>query len=183
VSHVDWDCNLFISTIPGNLDTLRIIRSVLLSKYAGSSHSQDDLHWTFSEACIAQFHRDKRWYRGMVLKVLDTGECLVKFVDYGSEERVKPVNMRKGLFLTEVPIQCFTVQMKNVRPITEHWAEDVLDFLHKTVVDQELRVSIIQAKDTLPLPVTLSTKSGLDIGKMLVRNEYAREGESIIGVQ
>ena len=183
VSHVDWDCNLFISTIPGNQDTLRIIQSVLLSKYAGSSHSQDDLHWTSSEACIAQFHLDKRWYRGVVLKVLDTGECLVKFVDYGSEERVKPVNMRKGLFLTEVPIQCFTVQMENVRPITEHWAEDVLDFLHKTVVDQELRVSIIQAKDTFPLPVTLSTKSGLDIGKMLVRNGYAREGESIIGVQ
>ena len=179
VSHVDWDCNLYISTIPHNQETLRIIQSVLQSKYAGSTHSQEDLHWTAGEACIAQFHLDKMWYRGMVLKVLDTGECIVKFVDYGSEERCKPANMRKGLFLTEVPVQCLTVQMEGVRPITEHWTEDVLDFLHKTVVDQVLRVNIIQARDTFPLPVNIFTKSGLDIGKMLVRNGYARGEERI----
>ena len=120
VSHVDWGCNLYISTIPDNQETLRIIQSVLQSKYAGSTHSQEDLHWTAGEACIAKFHLDKMWYRGMVLKVLDTGECIVKFVDYGSEERCKPGNMRKGLFLTDVPVQCIPVQMDSVRPITEH---------------------------------------------------------------
>jgi endonuclease YncB( thermonuclease family) len=69
--------------------------------------------------------------------------------------------------------------MEGVRPITEHWTEDVLDFLHKTVVDQVLRVNIIQARDTFPLPVNMFTKSGLDIGKMLVRNGYARGEERI----
>ena len=34
VSHVDWDCNLHISTIPDHQDNLRIIESVLHFEYA-----------------------------------------------------------------------------------------------------------------------------------------------------
>ena len=112
----------------------------------------------------------------MVLKITDTEELLFKFVDYGSEERCDPCNLRKGLFMTDIPIQCFTVKMANLRPITEQWTEKVLDFLRKTVVGQELSVSVAEDKDTFPLVVTVLTKSGLDIGKLLVKNVYAREG-------
>ena len=106
------------------------------------------------------------------------GECLVKFVDYGSEELCKAENMRKGLFLTDIPVQCFTVQM-DIDPITMKWEEGVLNFIHKTVVEQVLQVNIIQKKDVFPLVVRLVTKAGLDIGELLVKNGYARGRNSV----
>ena len=106
------------------------------------------------------------------------GECLVKFLDYGSEELCKTENMRKGLFLTDIPVQCFTVQM-DIDSITMKWEEHVLNFIHKTVVEQVLQVTIIQKKDVFPLVVRLVTKAGLDIGELLVKNGYARGRNSV----
>ena len=74
----------------------------------------------------------------MVQKVLETGEFLVKFVDVGSEEVCKPCDLGKDLFCTDIPIQCFTVQL-NVMPVTDKWSKDVLDLVHD-LVDQELDV-------------------------------------------
>jgi len=180
VSHVDWDCNLHISTIPDNQENLRLIQSVLQSRYAGSSHSQEEVHWSEGEACIAKFYLDKRWYRGVVQKVFETGECLVKFVDYGSEEVCKPCDLGKDLFCTDIPIQCFTVQL-NVMPVTDKWSKDVLDLVHD-LVDQELDVSITEDKDTFPLSVSLYTKSGLDIAELLVQKGYAKPGKHRISL-
>jgi len=183
VSHVDWDCSLYISTIPDNQDQLKIIGSVLDFKYSGSSPSPDDLiQWSVGQACIAQFCLDKKWYRGEVIKVKDSGKCLVKFVDYGSVELCSQHNLRKDLLLTNLPVQCFTVQMDKVRPVWDKWEEPVLNFLHKTVVDQVMRVTVTKDRETFPLPVRLFTRGGFDIGKMLVRNGYAREGARIIEV-
>ena len=182
VSHVDWDCNLFISTIPANQDMLKIIKSVLDIKYSGSSHSQEILQWNPGQACIAQFSLDKKWYRGEVLKVKDMGKCLVKFVDYGSEELCDVQSLRKGLFCDEFPIQCFTVQIYNVRPIRDKWEESTLDLLHQMLVDQVLKVTVAHTSDTFPLQVRMVTMSGVDVGDMLVRNGYARKVQNIIDV-
>ena len=54
-----------------------------------------------------------KWYRGEMLEMRDMGECLVKFMDYGSEELCKV----KGLFLADIQVQCFTVQI-GIDPIT-----------------------------------------------------------------
>ena len=180
VSHIDWDCRLYISTIPDNKDQLRIIGSVLDFKYRGSFPSPEDLQWSVGQACIAQFCAEKKWYRGEVLEVKDTGKCLVKFVDYGSEELCNPYNLRKDLLLTNLPVQCFIVQMDKVIPILDKWEEPVLNFLHKTVADQLMRVNVFQFRKTFPIPVKMFTRDGLDIGKMLVRNGYAREREENI---
>jgi len=173
VAHLDWDCNLHVSTMSGNQENLRHIQSVLQARYAGSGHSQEDLSWKQGEACIAMFSLDKRWYRGLVMKVLDTGDCEVKFVDYGSQELCQPGYLRKKLLCTEIPIQCFTVNM-NILPVTEKWSKEVLDLLHETLVDQELDVSVTEDKDTFPLSVKVSTKSGLDIAEFLVQQGFAR---------
>ena len=99
----------------------------------------------------------------------DMGECLVKFMDYGSEELCKV----KGLFLADIQVQCFTVQI-GIDPITMKWEEGVLNFIHKTVVEQVMQVTIIQKKDVFPLVVRFVTKAGLDIGELFVKIGYAR---------
>ena len=117
---MDWDCNLYVSSLEDNFENLRIIGSALDNKYSGSLPSQhDSMHWSQGEACIAQFSLDQKWYRGQVLEVHDT-QCLVMFVDYGSEELCKHQNMRKGLFMKDIPVQCFTVQLE-IAPITSKW--------------------------------------------------------------
>eukprot|EP00092_Neocalanus_flemingeri_P035004 GFUD01038088.1.p1 GENE.GFUD01038088.1~~GFUD01038088.1.p1 ORF type:complete len:142 (+),score=42.97 GFUD01038088.1:250-675(+) len=133
--------------------------------------------WSPGQACIAQFSLDAKWYRGEVLEIRDSGECLVKFVDYGSEELCNPQNLRRGLFLTDIPVQCFTVQM-DIQPVMMKWEESVLDFIHKTVVEQVLKVTIIPGRKTFPMLVRLVTKAGLNIGELFVRNGYAREVNS-----
>ena len=56
----------------------------------------------------------------------------------------------------------------------------MLDFLHSTVVDQTLNVVISTTdkdvnNNTDNYVGKLSTRAGLDIGHLLVRNGYARE--------
>ena len=119
------------------------------------------------------FSLDRRWYRGVVLKVFDTGVCEVKFVDYGSQELCQPGNLRKELRCTDIPIQCFTVNM-NILPVAEKWTKEVLDLLHETLVDQELDVSVTEDKETFPLSVRVFTKSGVDIAELLVHRGIAR---------
>jgi len=175
-SHVDWKGNLYISSIPENQDKLMVIQGQLQERYAGSVYDLEDLGWSTGDACIAMFDLDKKWYRGMVLKVEKSGKCLVKFVDYGSEEVCEPFNLRRGVLCKEIPIQCFTVKLK-VMPITDKWTKPVLDFLHESVVDRELVVSISEEEDmdTFPLSATVFTKSGLDIKKLLVQKGFAKD--------
>ena len=129
---------------------------------------------------LAKYSVDKRWYRGVVSKVLDSGDCDVLFVDYGSCETCQPGNLRKRLLCTDIPIQCFTVKM-NIMPVTKKWTKEVLDLLHERLVDQELDVSVTEDDDTFPLSVKMSTKTGLDIADLLVQQGYARETDVSVG--
>ena len=98
-----------------------------------------------------------------------------------SEEVCKSCDLRKDLFCTDIPIQCFTVQL-NVMPLTDKWSKDVLDLVHDLVVDQELDVSITEDKYTFPLSVSLYTKSGLDIAELLVQKGHAKPGKHRISL-
>jgi len=172
VSHVDWDCTLYLSSLEENFDNLKIIGSVLQNKYEGSSPGPQDLQWGQGEACIAQFSLDKMWYRGEVLEVTGQG-VLVKFVDYGSVELCKPQNMRKELFMKNMPIQCLTVQLE-IAPLSRKWGKGVLDFIHMTIIDKPMNVTVVENKKGFPLIVRMTTQAGLDITDLLVNNGYAR---------
>merc|ERR1712025_940154 len=172
VSHVDWDCNFYLSSLEDNLENLRIISSVLNDEYSGSSPSQLDTSWSQGEACIAQFSLDQKWYRGQVLEVQDT-ECLVMFVDYGTEKFCKHQNMRKGLLMKDIPVQCFTVKLE-MAPITRMWEKNILDFIHMTIIDRPLNVTVLEDSEGFPLVVKMVTHAGLDFKDLLVNNGYAR---------
>jgi len=175
-SHVDWEGNIFICPLVPNHDNLNIISNVLNSKYHGSVHKPVDKYWTVGQACVARWDLDGKWYRGKVL-VVGYQEFTVEFVDYGTLEIVTVEDMRKDLFMTEMPTQCFPVQLENIQPVTEKWERTVLDYLHSTVVDQTLSVVITRTvrddhnRDKL---MGKFTKSGLDVADLLVENGYAR---------
>ena len=102
----------------------------------------------------------------------------------GTVEECKVEDMRKDLFMTEIPVQCLPLQLENILPVGDKWARSVLDFLHSTVVDQTLTVSITSTPVDMDMTNTknylgkLTTRAGLDIGCLLVRNGYARASGS-----
>ena len=52
----------------------------------------------------------------MVLEARFEG-CTLMLVDYGTVEMVMVEDMRKDLFMTEIPIQCFPLQLENIYPV------------------------------------------------------------------
>ena len=108
--------------------------------------------------------------------------CTVEFVDYGTVEECKIEDMRKDLFMTEIPVQCFSLQLSTVMPVGGQWGQSALDFLHSTIVDQTLHVMMtvthsndgVDEEDTVRKCVgSLTTRAGLDIGNLLVNKGYA----------
>ena len=180
-SHVDWDCNVYLSPLSASQenDHLRIIGNVLDSKYQGSTPRPVDRYWKVGQAAVTRWDLDGRWYRAKVLGV-NFDECTVQFVDYGTVEECKVGDMRKDLFMTEFPIQCFPLQLEEVKPMEGKWEQPVLDFLHSTVVDQTLSVTInsiamvADENTTKTCMGKLTTMAGLDIGQMLIEKLYAR---------
>ena len=101
------------------------------------------------------------------------------FVDYGSIEVIAIEDMRKELFMTELPIQCFPLQLENIHPLADKWERSVLEFLDSTVVDQTLLVTVSRVEigpnnqDRYWGTLT-ATRAGMDIWLLLVKNGYAR---------
>ena len=95
-----------------NQDTARIIRNFLNSKYWGSSPLPPDLYWFAGQACIAQYYLDRAWCRGRVVDTVEKGMLYnVEFVDFGSVDECTAAEMRKTIFMQEIPVQCFKLKL------------------------------------------------------------------------
>lgn len=53
--------------------------------YANCPLEPRDTVWIVGELCIAQYHTNKKWYRGKVVKVLDNETVQVKLLFYYKE--------------------------------------------------------------------------------------------------
>jgi hypothetical protein len=58
----------YLLFIPGG-DTLTVIGNALHSRFRDSQPKLHDLYWFPGQLCIAQYHADKKWYRGKVVEV------------------------------------------------------------------------------------------------------------------
>jgi len=184
-THVDWECNIYLIPEGTNQDTLRIIGNVLDSKFQGSSPRPVDKYWRVGELAIARWDLDCKWYRAKVVSVnVNRDICTVEFVDYGTVEECMIEDMRKDLFMTEIPIQCFPFKMNTIKPVGASWEQYVLDFLHSNIVDQTLKVrmtiedEVTEGSRTKQGMGSLITRAGLDLGDLLVRNGYATRCEN-----
>ena len=167
---MDWDASIYMVDID-SMKVLQVVNKILNHKYLGSEPSIDDDIWVEGEACVVKYCEDQKWYRGVVVKLPADGKVLVRFVDYGSLQLCYKWSLRKKLFCTEFPIQCIKAQL-NVDPVSSRWNQEVLDFIHDMVVDQDLRISVIDI-DCKPIVVEVETFGGINVAKLLTSNEYA----------
>ena len=68
-------------------------------------------------------------------------EVQVLFIDYGSVSWCNECDLRQNLFTLEIPVQCLTLQIQGILPVTQAeessgWEKDTLDILHSFLVDQ-----------------------------------------------
>ena len=78
--------------------------------------------------------------------------------------------------MQEIPVQAVRVRLAGLRPMDPRrgWDRRTLDLLHEMLVDQVVRVEVTRPGAAPPLPVRLHL-GPVDIGRMMVNNEFARK--------
>ncbi|KAJ9579969.1 hypothetical protein L9F63_004352, partial [Diploptera punctata] len=113
---VDDECYIYLHDYEQNSDTLTIIGNALHSRFKKSEPKPHDQYWFPNQLCIAQYHTDKKWYRGKVMQVNDDRTVKVMFVDYGNVEECKASELRKNIYMTHIPIQSHKCFLKGIKP-------------------------------------------------------------------
>ena len=75
--------------------------------------------------------------------------------------------------MVEFPVQSLRLRIAGVRPMQDQWEKKTLDLLHQCLVDQQLRVEVVESVEGLSLQVQVFLGE-VDIADMLVTNEFAR---------
>ncbi|KAK3924009.1 Tudor domain-containing protein 1 [Frankliniella fusca] len=154
-TYVDYDCNIFLHELSdptnGSVHVLRKITKSLFKKFNGSRPTPEDSFWLPNNLCVAQYHLDKRWYRGKVLQITSDNLVEVQFADYGNVEKCRPTDLRKNIICRKIPAVARKCRVPGLTPISEDgkWPIPILDFIHGTLVDNECTVKVIRT----PIPL------------------------------
>ncbi|PNF34127.1 hypothetical protein B7P43_G01154 [Cryptotermes secundus] len=175
-SYVDDNCFIYLHDTERNGETLRIIGNALCTRFNSSRPKPHDLYWFVGQLCIAQYHADKKWYRGKVVGVNDDRTVKVAFVDYGNIEDCKASEMRKNVYMDDIPIQCYKCQLDGIKPASDDgkWPMSTLDFIHTTIVEKQCEVTVKEEpKIGQPLMISLLGPGNIDLAELLVRMQFA----------
>lgn len=124
--------------------TLELIRQALDVRFKSPDPKAKYVKWTVGEPCIALYYLDKRFYRGRVTDVNnDTKDCLIHYIDYGNEEKCSFENIRKSVALHQIPTQAHKCALAKIRPAHGQWDRQVLDYVHKSIVEKQCYVKIV----------------------------------------
>ncbi|XP_029662975.1 RING finger protein 17-like isoform X4 [Formica exsecta] len=155
-TYVDNKCIVYFHPKKNNADLLYYIESELQTYYKNIKIKKEKV-WKEGELCIAQYHHNKKWYRGRISKNLGN-TVLVEFVDYGNVEECEIVHVTDYIRLGHIPIQstkCIISGLKTACP-NGKWMLHDLDRIHALLVDQECEISILQRQPTdLIVSITL----------------------------
>lgn len=175
-TYVDDDGFIYLHDTEKSGETLRIIGNAFYLRFNSSRPKPHDLYWFVGQLCIAQYHADEKWYRGKVVGVNDDRTVKVAFVDYGNIEDCKASDMRKNVYMDDIPIQCHKCQLDRIKPVSDDgkWPLSTLDFIHTTIVEKQCEVTVKQEpKIGQPLVISLLGPGNIDIGELLVRLQFA----------
>ncbi|KAI5749450.1 hypothetical protein M8J76_007425 [Diaphorina citri] len=148
-----------------------------------------DLYWSLNQVCTVRYHLDMGWYRGKIVSLEDEeGKYGVYFVDYGNTESCTPTELRKEACYHDVPVLCSSCMFHGLEPVQpegeEHktaWPIPTLDILHKLIVDQLLKVTLMPplapGGPYLVKEMKLA-KDGEDIIEVLLTNNLVRRTSS-----
>ncbi|XP_043290163.1 RING finger protein 17 isoform X2 [Venturia canescens] len=166
VTNLDDDCRFYIHSIQQSRNHLSYIERTLDEKYRNTVVTPPDLVWEEGDLCIAQYHSNKKWYRGQVREVLENGVTKVEFIDYGNIEICENGTLRKTLALLDIPRQGTHCFIFGLVPNTEDgkWPTIDLDRIHGILVDQICDIFVRERKpDHLEVSLLMKNPKKCDL--------------------
>ncbi|XP_053997155.1 uncharacterized protein LOC128886369 isoform X1 [Hylaeus anthracinus] len=157
-TYLDHSGFLYLHSIEQNKKSLDKIEAKLEKLYRNCTLEVCDTVWIAGNLCIAQYHGNKKWYRGEVVEVLENDLIKVKFVDYGNVEECSIGTVKKKVILEHTPVQCTKCLIHGLKPKTNNgkWITADLDRVHALLIDQECEVTVLETTDThLVITITL----------------------------
>ncbi|GAB0088193.1 hypothetical protein DMENIID0001_025810 [Sergentomyia squamirostris] len=159
------------------LERMRKIAGEMLTKTLPSPVEQ---FWSKNQPCMARYHVDQLFYRGIVRRVIkEKNKCLVHFVDYGNIEECSFDEMRKNLLFGNIPILSYRFKFSNLLPINQDdpWPCDVLDKMHGYTVGNECSVTLADPSNSSTThkvyDIVYLRMGAFELFQYLIENGYA----------
>ncbi|XP_076656102.1 tudor domain-containing protein qin [Halictus rubicundus] len=148
-TNLDHNGFLYLHSTEQSSEILSNIERKLEKLYANCKVESCDTVWSIGDMCIAQYHGNKKWYRGKVVKILENDTFEVEFVDYGNREECPVGTLKKHVVLENVPIQCTKCIIYRLEPDNEtgKWTTPELDRIHSLLIDKKCIVSVLDRTD------------------------------------
>ncbi|XP_076172595.1 tudor domain-containing protein qin isoform X2 [Ptiloglossa arizonensis] len=146
---LDHEGYLYLHSIKQSKKTLQYIEEKLEKVYKNCTIELCDTVWAEGDLCIAQYHANRKWYRGKVLKIRGNDLLNVEFIDYGNVEECSIGTVKKKVILENIPTQCTKCLIHGLNPRndTGKWRTEDLDKIHGLLVDQKCKVTSIDDTD------------------------------------
>lgn len=170
VTYVDENGSIFLHDKEKGACTIDIIKKAMSCKYSKAEHPKIHIPPPVGQACIAKFSVDKEWYRAEIVST-KPDSVKVLFVDYGNIENASLSDICLDVIMTDTPAQAVECQLSGIEPATpdKKWPNDILDFLHLAIVEQDCVVSV-DAPPESGKPVQISlTLGGIDVRQVLLQ--------------
>jgi len=128
-------------------------------------------------------HLDNYWYRVRVIKVIDSGNVVVRYVDYGDLGLVSLANLQPlCLEFRNLPYQAIHARLTGIIPAAGKWSHEDSIWFSQRVIDQPF-VSLVKGvsesatgERTLDLALIDTSQSMEDI---CVNEELVQDGRAI----
>ncbi|KAK1134476.1 hypothetical protein K0M31_007258 [Melipona bicolor] len=162
---------LYLHSKTHSAKILEYIEMKLEKLYTNCPTEYCDTTWIVGNLCIAQYHANKKWYRGKIVAIEENDIINVEFVDYGNVEECTIGNLKKKIILENIPIQCTKCLIDGLNPGTENglWRLEDLDRIHNLLIERECEVTIINR-----------TEKHLVISLTILPNKYCKKKTDLI---
>ncbi|XP_078032557.1 tudor domain-containing protein qin isoform X2 [Augochlora pura] len=174
-TYLDHNCFLYLHSKEQN--KLSKIENKLQELYQNCEMESCDTVWAVGDICIAEYHANKKWYRGKVVQVLGNDVVQVQFVDYGNIEECYVGNIKKKVVLENIPIQCTKCLIHGLISADGNgkWTTHELDQMHNLLIDKKCIVSVLDRTEmfytiSIQLYLNEETDDTIDLISFLIEN-------------
>lgn len=165
ITHVDDAGQIYLQPLSGAEELLEMEKKInKICKGITKMSGRQKPSWNVGDICLAKYPNLNWWSRGQVIAGdAQMSEVPILFVDYGEVKYLNPENGEihdQGIeeeFL-RMPMQMLRCQLDNIAPLNGVYTTSILEWLHKSIFDQEVDVKITRTPTKFPLPVIIKLK-------------------------
>ncbi|XP_076287451.1 tudor domain-containing protein qin isoform X2 [Lasioglossum baleicum] len=174
-TYLDHDGYLYLHSTEQSAGILANIEQKLEKLYKNCNLESCDTVWSVGDMCIAQYHDNKKWYRGKVVNILENDVVEVEFVDYGNVEKCPVGTLKKQVVLENIPVQSTKCLIYRLIPDndTGKWTTLELDKIHSLLIDKKCIVNVLDRTDAfyvISVTIVVSEDTATDLISFLTRS-------------